>query len=143
MPIFETYRGVVLPSMCDHFGHMNVRWYAWHFDDASFHLWTLAGLGHKEMRQRGVHVVAAQTINSFVRELKAGDLFVVRAGFTKVGTKSVTHLAQMYDADTLELAAKQETVEVFFDPGSRKSAPIPEDFRLRLREKIVAADAAP
>ena len=136
VPQFETFRGVVLPSMCDHFGHMNVRWYAWHFDDASFHLWTLAGLSHREMLQRGMHVVAAQTTNRFVREMKAGGLFVVRAAFTKIGTKSVTHLARMFDADTLELTASQETVEVFFDPRSRSSTAIPDDYRLRLREKV-------
>ena len=34
--VFEIYRAVVFPWHCDHIGHMNVRWYAHHFDDAGF-----------------------------------------------------------------------------------------------------------
>ena len=33
----ETNRAVVFPWHCDHFGHMNGRWYAPIFDDAGFH----------------------------------------------------------------------------------------------------------
>lgn len=46
---YEVYRGVVFPWQCDHFGHMNVRWYAHHFDDGGFHLWTMAGVGQKDI----------------------------------------------------------------------------------------------
>jgi acyl-CoA thioester hydrolase len=134
---YEVYRGVVFPWMCDHFGHMNVRWYAHHFDDAGFHLWTMAGVSQKEMRDRGTHVVVAQTTIKYIRELKAGDLIVVRSGFTKAGQKSVVHVAKMYNADTNDYSAWQETVEVFFDPVARKAAPMPDDFRTRLSALVV------
>lgn len=135
--VFETYRGVVFPWHCDHIGHMNVRWYAHFFDDAGFHLWTVAGVGQAEMRARGTQVVVAQTTIKYVRELRAGDLIVVRSAFTKVGTKSVTHHAKLYNADTGALSATQDSVEVFFDPVKRQSAPMPEDFRERLSALVV------
>ena len=134
---YEVYRGVVFPWQCDHFGHMNVRWYAHHFDDGGFHLWTMAGVSQKEMRDRGTHVVVAQTTIKYIRELKAGDLIVVRSAFVKVGQKSVVHVAKMYNADTGVYSAWQETVEVFFDPVSRKAAPMPEDFRTRLAKLVI------
>ena len=134
---YEVYRGVVFPWMCDHFGHMNVRWYAHHFDDAGFHLWTMAGVSQREMRDRGTHVVVAQTTIKYVRELRAGDLIVIRSGFSKVGQKSAVHIAKMYNADTDVYSAWQETVEVFFDPAARKAAPMPEDFRQRLSALVV------
>src|SRR5262245_36959160 len=81
---YEVYRGVVFPWMCDHIGHMNVRWYAHHFDDAGFHLWSVAGVSQREMRERGTQVVVAQTTIKYVRELKAGDLIVIRAAFAKI-----------------------------------------------------------
>ena len=34
----EVYRSIVLPSHCDHLGHMNVRYYAQHFDDGGFQM---------------------------------------------------------------------------------------------------------
>ena len=135
--VFEIYRGVVFPWMCDHIGHMNVRWYAHHFDDGGFHLWSMAGLSQREMRDRGTQVVVAQTTIKYIRELKAGDLIVIRAGFVKVGQKSVVHIAKMYNADTNAYSAWEETVEVFFDPEQRKAAPMPEDFRQRLTARIV------
>ncbi len=134
---YEVYRGVVFPWMCDHYGHMNVRWYSHHFDDAGFHLWTMAGVSQREMRGLSVHVVVAQTTIKYVRELKAGDLIVIRAGFAKVGQKSVVHIAKMYNADTGDYCAWEETVEVFFDPATRKAAPMPEDFRTRLAKLVV------
>ena len=135
--VFEVYRGVVFPWMCDHIGHMNVRWYAHHFDDGGFHLWSMAGLSQREMRERGTQVVVAQTTIKYVRELKAGDLILIRAGFVKVGQKSVVHIAKMFNADTNVFSAWEETVEVFFDPEVRKAAPMPEDFRQRLAARIV------
>jgi len=135
--VFEVYRGVVFPWMCDHIGHMNVRWYAHHFDDGGFHLWSMAGVSQSEMRERGTQVVVAQTTIKYVRELKAGDLILIRAGFVKVGQKSVVHIAKMFNADTNVFSAWEETVEVFFDPEVRKAAPMPEDFRQRLAARIV------
>ncbi|HEX7008127.1 MAG TPA: thioesterase family protein [Alphaproteobacteria bacterium] len=134
---YETYRGVVFPWMCDHFGHMNVRWYSHHFDDAGFHLWSIAGVSQSAMRERGTHPVVAQTTIKYIRELKAGDLILIRSGFVKVGEKSVVHIAKMYNADTNVYSAWEETVEVFFDPVARKSAPMPEDLRQRLAAQIV------
>lgn len=134
---FETYRAVVFPWHCDHIGHMNVRWYAHHFDDAGFHLWTMAGLSQSEMKERGVGLVVAQIKIDYIQEMKAGELLVVRNAFIHVGTKSLRHLGRMYNADTEELCATQETIEVFFDPVKRTSAPMPDDIRAKLTELLV------
>ena len=116
---------------------MNVRWYSHHFDDGGFHLWSMVGLSQREMRERGTQVVVAQTTIKYIRELKAGDLILIRAGITKVGEKSVVHVAKMYNADTNVYSAWEETVEVFFDPVARRAAPMPADFRERLTAAIV------
>lgn len=140
MNVFETYRAIVLPAQCDHYGHMNVRWYAWHFDEAGFQIWTVANVRQAEMRERGIHVVVARTTTDFVRELTVGTSLVVRAGFTRVGNKSVAFISKMYSADTGDLAATQETVEVFFNPDTRKPAPMPDDFRERIAAMVVDAE---
>jgi acyl-CoA thioester hydrolase len=136
----ETFRGVVFPWNCDHIGHMNVRWYAHHFDDAGFHLWSVIGLPQSEMHARGIGLVVAQIKIDYIREMKAGDLLVVKSGFIHVGNRSLKHLARMSNADTGVLCATQETVEVFFDPKTRKSAPMPEDIRRKLLDHVVALD---
>jgi acyl-CoA thioester hydrolase len=133
----ETHRGVVFPWQCDQFGHMNVRWYAHFFDDASFHLWAMHGVGHNAMLARGFHTVVAVTSTRFVRELKGGDMVLVKSAFTRVGNKSVTMYQRMFSADTDELHATQEAVEVFFDPQTRTSLPVPKDIRAALEPKLI------
>lgn len=135
---YETCRGVVFPWHCDHFGHMNVRWYAHYFDDAGFHLWTMAGISQAELRARGVAMVVARIKIDFIHELRDGDLLVVRSGFTHVGNKSLHHVARMFNADTDVICATQESVEVFFDPDTRKSAPMPDDVRQILEPQLVS-----
>jgi acyl-CoA thioester hydrolase len=134
---YETYRAVVFPWHCDHIGHMNVRWYAHHFDDAGFHLWSMAGVSHADIRAHDVGVVVAQIKIDYIKEMNAGDLLVVRNAFTHVGNKSIRHLGRMFNADTGVLCATQETIEVFFDPVKRVSAPMPDTLRQRLSAQVV------
>ena len=101
----------------------------------------MAGVSQSEMRERGIHTVVAQTTIKYIRELNAGDLILIRSGFVKVGEKSVVHVAKMYNADTNAYSAWEETVEVFFDPVARKSAPMPEDLRRRLAAPRPSIDA--
>lgn len=130
---FELLRAVVHPWHLDHFGHMNVRHYAPFFDDATYHLWTRAGVPYSAMiAEHGVHCVTAQATTRFLRELVAGDLIVIDGGLARLGTKSVTFDLEMRHADTGELHAGYELVEVFFDPQTRSSAEMPASVRSRL-----------
>ena len=96
----ETNRGVVFPWQCDHYGHLNVRYYTHFFDDAGFQIWSLIGLKLDDIHDRGVHPVVAQITVTFLHELKAGSLIIVKGGFTKAGTKSIGHTQRMYNVDT-------------------------------------------
>ena len=138
--VFDIYRATVMPAQCDHYGHMNVRYYAWHFDEAGFQIWTCAGVRQAEMRERDIHVVVARTTTDFRREMVVSTSILIRGGFTAVGDKSLTHVTKMYNADTGDLSATMETVEVFFDPAARKPAPMPDDFRERLNALVVDPD---
>ena len=138
--IYELYRAVVFPWHCDHIGHMNVRWYAHHFDDAGFHLWTVAGVSQKEMHEKGTSLVVGQIKINYVHEMKAGDLLVIRGGFSHVGGKSIRHHLRLYNADTNVLCATQDTIEVFFDPEMRTSAPMPVFYREKLTPLVVDFD---
>jgi len=137
----ETHRGVVFPWHCDQFGHMNVRWYAHFFDDAAFHIWPMLGFSLQQIEETfGVHTVVARTTTDFVKELKAGDLFRIETGVGRIGTKSLTYRQRMVHVDTGDTHATQDAVEVFFDPRSRQSAPVPDEMRPALQEHFVGED---
>ena len=130
---FELSRGVVHPWHHDHFGHMNVRHYAPFFDDAVYQIWTLMGLPYSEMiRDHGVHCVTASAKTNFVKELTAGDLIVISGTVSRVGGKSVTLELHMHHADTGDLHATYEIVEVFFSPETRGSTEMPSSVREKL-----------
>ncbi len=134
----ELLRGVVHPHHEDHFGHMNVRYYAPFFDDAVYHMWTLVGLPYSTMlEEHGVHCVSAQATTTFRQELKAGDLLVIDGAVTRIGTKSATFHLRMHHADTGRLHATYDVVEVFFDPETRRSTAMPGDVRARLEAQLV------
>ena len=138
---YETGRGVVVPWKCDHFGHMNVRFYADAFDDASFHIWSVIGIpiGDIEVNHGLIGVVASLKID-FLQEMKVGQLFVVESAITRVGTKSFTYTERMRDTHSGAVHATADLVEVFFDKEDRKAAPIPDDVRSLLDAKLIAKD---
>jgi acyl-CoA thioester hydrolase len=133
----EILRGVIHPWYCDAFGHMNVRWYSHFFDDASFHLWSLYWGSHQKMQDElGVHTVTASATIQFEQELVAGDLIIVDSLLTRIGGKSCTFMERMLHVDTMQVHATYETVEVFFDPDTRKSTEMPPVIRAALETRL-------
>lgn len=132
------HSGVVHPWHHDHFGHMNVRHYAPFFDDAVYHMWTRIGLPYSRMlAEHGVHTVSAQATTRFVKELQAGDLIDIDGAVNRLGTKSMTMDLRMLHADTGDLHATYEVVEVFFDPETRASTAMPDTVRAILSRLVV------
>ncbi|MEN3794399.1 thioesterase family protein [Fulvimarina sp. MAC3] len=121
---------VVHPWHLDQFGHMNVRWYAPVFDDASFLFWEKAGLSMRAMTEiHGVHTVTLKAETEFKRELLAGDCTFIGGRVTRVGGKSVTLEMTLHTYRTGEVHAIYRTVEVFVEAGSHASCAIPDAVR--------------
>ena len=136
---FVTYRGIVLPRHCDHYGHMNVRYYAVFFDDGGFQMLHHAGISHDSLRARGLGTVVANLNIDFIAEIKAGELMRIEGAFRRIGGKSLTHEQRMYEAESDRLCAVQTETEVFFDTEKRVSAPMPDEFRSLIEPLVVAA----
>ena len=136
----ETHRTVVFPAQCDHLGHMNVRYYAHAFDDASFHAWARIGITFEAMHAAGAVTVVAHTETDFLREVTAGSLIKVESTFVKLGTKSTTYRQRLVDAENGELYANQRVVEVFFDLKRRKSVAMPAAFMEKIEAALIAED---
>ena len=135
----ELHRGVCFPWHCDQYGHMNVRWYAHFLDDAMFHIWSKLGTGWKEMEAHGVHTVTASTTTQFRKEIKSADLFVVESGVARCGSKSVTFRQRILNVESGETHGFQDVVEVFFDPKTRKSTPMPGPVRTALEAELTGS----
>ncbi len=117
---------------------MNVRYYAHIFDDAGFHFWTGIHGAKAVMEKHGIGVVVARTTNDFLHEARAGELVVVKSGLTRLGTKSLTYTQRLTNAETDELLATQDAVEVIFDPKARKATEMPDELRVLLEGALVS-----
>jgi len=135
-----TYRSIVLPKHCDHYGHMNVRFYAEHFDDGGFQMWHVAGVKQEDLTRNGMGIVVANISIDFIHEITAGQLMEIRSGWVRVGGKSLTHEQRMYEADSGTLCAIQTTVEVAFDMQARKAADLPEDIRAKVEAHVLPSE---
>ena len=84
----------------------------------------------------GVHTVTASASTQFHQELVAGDLIIIDSLITRIGNKSCTFTERMLHVDSRIVHATCETVEVFFDPKTRKSTAMPSPIRQALESKL-------
>ena len=128
--MINVQRSVAHPWMCDVLGHLTTRFYVAMFDDSSYHLlhsvfgWTGASddegkIGWADVR----HLIEYQA------EVAVGDLLEIRAGVTKIGTKSITVFYEMTNLGTNETAATLEVVCVLFDLKKRKAVALSDELR--------------
>ncbi|MBW1648118.1 MAG: acyl-CoA thioesterase [Deltaproteobacteria bacterium] len=103
MPI--THRGVVYPWQCDHVGHMNVMWFVGKFDEATWNLFALVGMTAAYLAREYRGMAAVEQHLRYRRELRAGDVLVVRSGVIEVKEKALKFYHEMREALSEEIAA--------------------------------------
>ena len=117
----------------DQFGHMNVRWYAHFFDDALWLLWDVLGLDQNRLQSdHACHTVTAKSTTTFLRECLDGDLLRIEGVVTRIGRKSVSFQLVGRTSRTNEVHATCDVVEVFVEPETHVSKPIPDQVREQL-----------
>ena len=134
---FVTYRGVVLPKHCDHYGHLNVRYYAYFFDDGGFQMWHHIGIKQSDLKQNDIGAVVANISIDFIHEITVGQLMEIRGVWRHMGNKSMSHEQRLFNVDTGVHCATQTTSEVYFDMKKRCSAPMPENLREKVKAHVI------
>jgi len=134
---FVTYRGVVLPKHCDHYGHLNVRYYAYFFDDGGFQMWHHIGIKQSDLKQNDMGAVVANISIDFIHEITVGQLMEIRGVWRHMGNKSMSHEQRLFNVDTGVHCATQTTSEVYFDMKKRCSAPMPENLREKVKAHVI------
>jgi len=126
----ETWRGMAHPWNCDTMGHMNTRFYAAIYDDASFHF--LARLApSRAQKESGLGWADVRQLIEYKLEVASGALLLVRTMLTRLGRTSVEYRHELRDAETDLLHSTSEQVTVRFDLRARKAAPLDDEIRRR------------
>lgn len=132
----------VPPEWIDYNGHMNVAYYGLAFDQALDHVleYTL-GIGPSFVRASGFGPYVVQNHVHYLAELLEGDRLRVEVLVHDADAKRVhVYLEMRRDADNA-LVATSEQLLVNVDLSTRRSAPYPEDRRVRI-ENLRRAHAA-
>ncbi len=136
--MISVQKSVAHPWMCDVLGHLTTRFYVGMFDDAAYHLlyavfgWTGAS---DENGKRGW--VDVRHLIEYRNEVAAGDLVEIRAGITKIGTKSMTGYYEMINLGDKEIAATMEVVYVLFDLVEREGIALTDELREQASKYLV------
>jgi acyl-CoA thioester hydrolase len=128
-----TYRGAVYPWHCDHVGHMNVMWYVGKFDEATWNLFLQVGITPAYLREHRRGMAAVDQHIEYKRELKAGDVVMIRSEVLELEGKKIRFRHEMRNEETGEVAAVTTLLGVHMDTQARKACPFPAELLSRAR----------
>lgn len=114
----------VRPEWVDHYGHMNMGFYAVVFDIATDHQWAGLNLG-AGLHAQGLGTFAAENWLAYVREVTEGMPLAFESEALCFDEKRLICQHRMYHATEGWLAAENEVLYLCVDLAARKVAPWP------------------
>jgi acyl-CoA thioester hydrolase len=124
----------------DAFGHVNNTVYLRWFESARIAFFYAAAVPHQRAALEQAPILAS-TSCSFELPLAFPDTVRVQASAVRVGTKSFTLRYEVHSRARARRAAHGDSVVVWYDYPSARSAPIPDDLRRRLEAFLVPGAA--
>jgi acyl-CoA thioester hydrolase len=124
---------VIYPWHCDGQGHLNTRHYVGIFDDASRVFVSRLAASEPESPVRLGWADVRNEVD-YLSELKAGDVVDISVAVRRIGTKSLTIVAEMRRINSLEAAARMLAVIIRFDLSSRRGVPLSDQIVNAARE---------
>ncbi len=118
----------------DYNGHMNVAYYVLVFDHGVDGLWDLLGLDEAYRRNHGGTTFAVECHVSYLRELRENDPVTITSQLLAWDAKRIHQFQRMYHADSGDLAATCEWMNLHVDIASRRVSPWPKTVLDRLAE---------
>jgi acyl-CoA thioester hydrolase len=124
--VLETYRGKIEPSEIDHMGHMNIKYYAEKFDQATWKILMALGVTPGYVRETGKGFAVLESVTKYLHELFAGNSVLIETVLLEVAPKKVRIHHRMKKTETGEIVATNELLGIHFDLKLRKSCEMPK-----------------
>jgi len=121
----EVWRGSVNTWECDQMGHMNVRFYVAYAMEGLVGLAAMLGLPGAFRPQSQSTLIVKDHHIRFLREARAGDPLVMRAGVVAMEENSARILQLLFHAGSGELAATLQTLLVHATAREERAFPWP------------------
>ena len=121
-PVLATVR----PEWVDHYGHMNMGFYAVVFDIATDHQWSGLNLG-ASLHDQGLGTFAIENWLAYVREVREGMPLAFESEALVYDDKRLICLHRMYHATEGWLAAENEVLYLCVDLEKRRAGAWPAE----------------
>jgi acyl-CoA thioester hydrolase len=113
-------------------GHVNNAKYLTYFEHARLHYRRRLRLFHEEQSFLDIGVILADIHITFKAPIQWGRKLNVGVRTTSLGNKSMTVEQCIMDADSHEVYATGEVVQVAYDYQKGKTIPVPEEWRKKI-----------
>ena len=121
----------------DFLGHMNVMWYTYFFDVATWNFYNSIGFGEEYHSKSGNGSFALESHVRYLAELRLGEKFVIYIRALKRNTKLLHFIQFMVRAQDNDLTATQEMLSIHIDMKTRRSSPMP-DFVAQIWDTLIS-----
>jgi acyl-CoA thioester hydrolase len=131
---YQAYTTTVQPAWIDYNGHMNVGYYHVVFDIAVEPFFHWLGLTPEFREKTGGSTFALEAHLNYFREVREGDPLRFETRLLDHDEKRIHFYQEMFHAQEGFMAASHETISVWVDMNTRKTAPLPAEAIARLAE---------
>lgn len=118
----------------DALGHVNNTLYFRYFENARLAHFEAIAIDFPKPGQPGSGPILASTHCDFLRPLTYPDHIRIEVGVSRLGKSSFVHRYRIFSQRLQTWAAQGQSVTVYYDYTTEKSAPLPPELRRRILE---------
>ncbi len=123
LPLF--HRATITEEHLDAMGHMNIRYYMAHFDEASWGFFASFGMDEEYCRIYQAGGFALKHFINYLAEVRLGETIAVRIRILGRSAKRIHFMHFMVNETTGKLAATLEVLGTHADMVIRRTSPYP------------------
>jgi acyl-CoA thioester hydrolase len=121
-----TYQAAIPEEYLDEMNHMNVMWYAYLFDKATWRFFDSLGMSLKYFEEQDAGAFALEHHTRYLAEVRLGQTVVLRTRAINRSQKRFHFMHFMTIENSDLLAATAEFVGMHIDRTTRRSSPLPD-----------------
>ena len=125
-PLPITHLAVIPAEYMDPMGHMNVTWYTYLFDQATWYFFDSLGMSLAYFEEQNAGAFALENHTRFLSEVRQDQSITIRTRVLGLSQKRFHFMHFMVIENESQLAATAEYVGTHVDLTTRRSSPLPD-----------------
>ena len=116
------HKDVVKPEWIDEYDHMNLSFYVWVCDQATYEFWELANERTALENRDGAEYAVVESHVNYIREVRLNDPLTVTTQLISYDKKRFRIYHELYQSDKGYLSATNELIALGFNLNERRTS---------------------